>query len=102
MEGTLTPPLETAKAPTPVMDVVAPPPEPMTEAKAEPTASTHTPGPKPSSPFLPAHQSAPTPKPPKHHAPPKTGGVGGAIFATVVIVLGLAALAVYAYIKQPK
>lgn len=35
-------------------------------------------------------------KQPKNHQP----GVGGAIFATVVIVLGLAGLAVYAYLKS--
>ncbi|MEO6513687.1 MAG: hypothetical protein ABIR37_03295 [Candidatus Saccharimonadales bacterium] len=40
-------------------------------------------------------------KPPKIVTPkkPRQPGVGAAIFATVVIVFGLAALAVYAYLK---
>lgn len=42
------------------------------------------------------HHKAEITKPPK---PPRQPGVGLAIFATVVIVLGLAALATYAYLQ---
>jgi hypothetical protein len=43
-------------------------------------------------------------KPPKVVTPkkPRQPGVGTAIFASVVIVLGLAALAVYAYLKTQR
>lgn len=62
------------------MDVKAPaaPPDTNPPAAKQPTK----PAPPPKAP----------PKPPKQ-------GVTAAIFATVIIVLGLAALAVYAYIK---
>lgn len=53
--------------------------------EAEKTPETKTPKP------------AKAPKPPK---PPRTPGVGMAITATVVIVLGLAVLAVYAYLQS--
>jgi hypothetical protein len=46
----------------------------------------------------PAKQPAKIPPPKAAPKPPKQG-VAAAIFATVIIVLGLAALAVYAYIK---
>ena len=85
--------------PTPVMDVVAaPPPEsprspetPDTPPKPAEPDKTHDKPPKP----------APPPKPPK---PPKQpgSGVGLAITATMIIVLGLAALATYAYIQTHK
>ena len=76
-----------APTPNPVMDVVAPPvapappqDSPPTPPKAEtkPVAATKTNKPK----------------------PPAKQGVTAAIVATVIIVLGLAALAVVAYIKQ--
>ena len=87
MEGTqLAPPPEVAKAPMPVMDVVAPPPTP-------PSAS-----PSPSAQPL---NKAALPSMSKAKKA-KDSGVGGAIFTAVVIVLGLAALAVYAYLKQPR
>lgn len=73
-----------------VMDVVSPP---QTTEKSAP----------------PPKESGPVPEKPKkqdskkHEAKPdvpkKSTGVGLAIFATVVIVLGLAALATYAYLK---
>lgn len=77
----------------PIMDVVAPPPESADEAApASAPAPDH---PKSQPPSAPAHQKGP-PQP----KPPKAPGVGAAIYATVIIVLGLAALAVYAYIQQ--
>jgi hypothetical protein len=67
----------------PVMDVVPP---------APPTAETKTPPAKPS--------EQPSKPNPKATTPPKKPGVAAAIFATVIIVIALACLAVYAYIKQ--
>jgi uncharacterized protein HemX len=69
------------------MDVVAPPPATASEAKpALPKASQHP---------------VPQPKNKPAKAPAKAG-VTTAIIATVIIVLGLAILAVYAYLKQTK
>jgi hypothetical protein len=69
---------------SPVMDVVPPPAEPE-PAPAETPAEK--PAPKP-------------PAPPKPASPKQTNGnVIAAIFATVIIVLGLSAMAVMAYIK---
>jgi len=74
-----------------VMDVVAPPPaDKATEPKPEPTAEK----PKPEVPKKAEHK-------PEKPARASTG-VGAAILATVVIVLGLAALATYAYLKTAR
>jgi len=71
-----------------VMDVVAPPP----------TEKAAGPAPQPAA-EKPKHEEAKK----TEHKPEKpqrvSTGVGAAIFATVVIVLGLAALATYAYLK---
>jgi len=83
------PKAETPKpAVAPVMDVVPPP----AADKPQPAAPNPTPAPaaKPAKPAKPV-----TPKQPSN-------GVGMAITATVIIVLGLAALAVYAYLKTAK
>ncbi len=75
---------------SPVMDVVAAPPRDADEAKAEALK----------------HEAA---KPAHHDKKPVTdkparkqhdGNVIAAIVATVIIVLGLSALAVFAYLKQ--
>ncbi len=70
------------------MDVVAAPP-PDAEEKASKAESVK-------------HDSAPAKKAPKPKATgqPRDGSVVAAIFATVIIVLGLAALTVFAYLKQ--
>lgn len=87
----------------PVMDVV-PPPKPAA-ALAVPSEGVKTPPPMPADATPAAETSGAKeqakqakPKVPK---PPKTprSGVGLAIAATVVIVLGLAALFVYAYLR---
>jgi hypothetical protein len=100
MEETQTLPDPKPSRQGPVMDVV--PPRTTSEAAVEPepmaTAPPDQDQPKASNPSMPpAHQKAPPkPKPPKQ---PKNG-VTAAIFGTVIIVLGLAVLAVYAYLKQ--
>lgn len=111
----------TPKPAAPVVDVVAP------HAPAAPPAPTPEPAPadhpgapvkeatdaeqqavKPAPPSTddeakdkPVPKPAKTEKPVKPPKPEKApgDGVGGAIFATVVIVLALAAMATYAYIK---
>jgi uncharacterized protein HemX len=70
----------------PVMDVVPPPVA---------TELPRTGDPKPQPPAQPKAAPEP-PKPPKQPG----NGVTAAIVATVIIVLGLALLAVYAYLKQ--
>jgi hypothetical protein len=70
----------------PVMDVVAPPPGTAPEAKR-------------ALPKLPAQKPVPA-KPTQSKA--AVEGVNTAIAATVVIVLGLALLAVYAYLAQKR
>jgi outer membrane biosynthesis protein TonB len=80
-----------APKPAPVMDVVPPPAaapqpdnvEPQVD-KPEPKAAAKPPAPKPVTPKRPST------------------GMTPAIIATVIIVLGLAALAVYAYLKTSK
>lgn len=85
----------------PVMDVVPPPKAPAASAQAD---DVKTPPP------MPADAMPATEKPdkgqdrqtkPKAAKPPKTphSGVGLAVAATVIIVLGLAALFVYAYLR---
>lgn len=93
-----------AQASTPVMDVSAPPSPPKTHQPAlaiEPAASKASEKPKPA----PEHKAeAKTEKKAtvqsKVQQPKQNNGIGMAIFATVVIVLGLGAIAAYAYIKQ--
>lgn len=89
-----------------VIDVVAPPamvaagvniPQPQSSAgpaaaPKAPPAGLPRPAAKPEQSAKPASQQ-PSPTKPK-------SGVGLAIFATVIIVLGLAGLATYAYLKQ--
>lgn len=81
-----------------VMDVVTPKPAPPADGDSPPIASL------PSAEKTTPHPSKKQPKPPKPAKVPRVAGngVGLAIFATVVIVLGLAAMAVYAYIKTQK
>jgi len=76
-----------APAPAPVMDVVAPPP-----LAQPPAAPVPVPSPAP-----PANVGRSAPVKP---TPARKQGVTAAIIATVIIVLGLAALAVLAYIKN--
>jgi hypothetical protein len=91
-------------APAPVMDVVPPRPkaEPAVGTSPEPMAIAppEEVDPKAKPAAQPTDQKA-APKPPK---PPKQpgNGVTVAIVATVIIVFGLALLAVYAYLKQNK
>lgn len=66
----------------PVMDVKAPSPETKRPLPKAPAQLPQQPG--------------------KPATPPAKSGVTAAITATVIIVLGLAALAVYAYLKQSK
>ncbi len=82
------PKTEPKTAASPAMDVVTAPP-PDAEEKASKAESVK-------------HDSAPAKKAPKPKAAgkPRDGSVTAAIFATVIIVLGLAALAVFAYLKQ--
>jgi hypothetical protein len=80
-----TPPTQTPSAAGPVMDVVAPPP--LANPPNDGRAGTQ-----------PAPADQPAKKALKPKTPPKQG-VTAAITATVIIVLGLAALAVLAYIK---
>lgn len=96
MEEPRTPPPETPipAAPNPAMDVVAPRPKGAPEAVA--SAPPEQTDPKAKQPAK--QETPPKPKTPK----PKGNGVTAAIFATVIIVLGLGLLAVYAYIKQNK
>lgn len=88
------PPSTPSPAPlTPIMDVKAPPavvPEPGVPPTAPAPAASTSPAKQPDEPATPAQ--APTKK-------PAAKGVTTAIIATVIIVLGLAALAVYAYTK---
>jgi hypothetical protein len=92
----------------PVMDVVAPPPAPDPAPAANGDDKPHDPPPA-----EPDHQAGPDEKkpeavkpaevapPPKPVIPKQPGsGIGMAIFGTVVIVLALAGLAVYAYLKS--
>jgi hypothetical protein len=99
-------------APTPVMDVVAPPIDKKPEAPAaqadpldklvaddqreQQTTATH---------HVDKHDKSakhPQSAAPARHNEQTHGGVGAAITATVVIVLALAALATYAYIQTNK
>lgn len=82
------------------MDVV--PPEPMAVKQAPPDEDTGETDQKekPESQSQPADAKSKT-KPPKQPATPKQpkNGVGMAIAGTVIIVLGIAALATYAFLK---
>lgn len=79
------------------MDVAAPKKEAIAtpEPVAEPPASVDS---EPAGTKTPALAAKPKQKP----TPPKQSGnsAGAAIFATVVIVIALAAMATYAYLKQ--
>jgi len=72
--------------PAPAMDIVAPPKmaEPPKQTEDAPAPAEHTAK-------MPVHQTAPK---------PHGNGLGVLIFATVVIVLGLGALMVYAYLRS--
>lgn len=67
------------------------------DVKAPQAAASPADGAPPATP--PPKASAKLTPPPKVPPKPKAKGVTAAIFGTVIIVLGLAALAVYAYIK---
>lgn len=86
-------PKPAAPIPTPVMDVVPPPATPAADkAPAEPAPTNAA----PTAPAPAVKLAKPvTPKQP-------SDGVGMAIAATVIIVLGLAILAVIAYLKTAK
>jgi hypothetical protein len=79
-------------APAPIMDIKVPPPAhpaaPATSSRTTPTGNKSV----YADPTAAAAAKAAPKKPPAK-------GVNAAIFATVVIILGLAALAVYAYTK---
>ncbi|PIZ61748.1 hypothetical protein COY17_03745 [Candidatus Saccharibacteria bacterium CG_4_10_14_0_2_um_filter_52_9] len=75
----------------PAMDVVAPPPQ-----QADPADPPQSAKPEPAKPH---HEDKKAPKP-KAEPKPHNNNVIAAIFATVIIVLGLAALTVLAYLKQ--
>jgi hypothetical protein len=78
----------------PVMDVTAPPAQsPQLNEAVAPAPPETEPGPDQ------GEKKAPVPPKPKLPKEPKSG-VGFAIFATVVIVFGLAALATYAYLQS--
>lgn len=83
-----------AEPPAPVMDVRPPIEEQVPEEQPKPIPPDHE---------LPAHASEPPQPPRQQKAPPvpkqPRSGVTAAIVATVIIVLGLAALATYAYLK---
>ena len=89
------------QASTPVMDVSAPPahPKPASPALAQAPAETEAKA-KPAT--DPKTDTDSKKKATVQGKAPETSsnGVGMAIFATVVIVLGLAGLATYAYLKQ--
>ena len=89
MESAPPPPHPEDKPPHPVMDVV--PPKPLEVQK---TPRDDTTEPSESTTHQKSQKSTIT-KPPKQPG----SGVGLAIFATIVIVLGLAALLVYAYLR---
>ena len=92
----LTPEAEKPVQAGPIMDVVAPPPAEPADGSAPGTPPVTDPSPSTPAPSAPpAHQKAP-PQAKK----PRGAGVNAAIFATVVIILGLAVLAVYAYTNQ--
>jgi len=81
--------------PGPATDMVASPPTDSNHnLQSPPPPTQQQPAPNPAD-----HTSPPSPKVAK---PQRTNGVAGAIFATVVIVIVLAALAVYAYLKQTR
>lgn len=107
---------QASTATAPVMDVVAPPAD--NDKKNETSVPAHVESPEAPDPLdklaaedrrdqqARAKESAPPSDRPSHHA--KTArqkdkshasGVGMAVTATVIIVLGLAALATYAYIQ---
>ena len=88
----------TAPTTTPVMDVRPPEAAPAPESP-KPAPEQTKPAPAPAG--LKKDAKLAEPKPAKVITPkkPRQPGVGMAIFASVVIVLGLAALAVYAYLK---
>jgi hypothetical protein len=93
-------------APNPVMDVVTPRPKAPSAAYTSPEPMAVAPpeeiDPK-AKPSVLAPPQAQQKAPPKPKPPKQPGsGVTAAIFATVVIVFGLALLAVYAYLKQNK
>jgi hypothetical protein len=77
----------TAEKPAEVTDVATPPPEDSTEKSDNPAAT------------LEETQKKKLPKPPKPPKQPRQPGVSMAIFATMVIILGLGALATYAYLR---
>jgi uncharacterized protein HemX len=91
-------------APTPgqVVSVVPPPPAEEKEKSQEPSGEKPVPAPPPEAGKDKTEKvkPLPTPKPQKAVTSKKPhGGVTLAIVATVIIVLGLGAMAVYAYLK---
>ncbi len=82
----------------PVMDVSAPPAQPKPAAPPLAQAPQETDTKTKSDPKSEDKKKATVQS--KAEEPKASNGVGMAIFATVVIVLGLAALATYAYLQQ--
>lgn len=83
-------PLPRPASQAPAMDIVAPPKmaEPPKQAQQEATPPSD-------------HAKAPSAHTPKQHIPlqPRRSGMGLVVAATIVIVLGLGAFMVYAYLR---
>lgn len=100
---------QTPTAPTPVMDVVAPPVEKKPETavgETDPLDKLVAEAQREQQPAA-GHSAEKHHKPAQQQAPAKHNeqgqhGVGAAITATVIIVLALAALATYAYVQTNK
>ena len=87
--------------PEPASAVTKPTPEKPAEATAVATPPPEEPAEKSDNPAetLEEPKKSKTPKPPKPPKQPRQPGVGLAIFATMIIILGLGALATYAYLR---
>ena len=102
MEPQAESPVEMPPNPAPINDVLPPAPaaNPELEQMATPPADPYPPADLPTEtpPEIPPAPTKPAAvnKPPK----PKRSGTAAAIVATVIIVIALAGLAVYAYLKQ--
>jgi len=89
------------QAPTPVMDVSAPPAHPKPASPAIAQAPPETEAKTKEDTDTKATDDSKKKATVQSKVPEKSSsGVGMAIFATVIIVLGLAGLATYAYLKQ--
>jgi len=110
MEKTEEKPAEAPQQPTeqgpqkPVMDVAPPPANDKPADPAQPAQPAEQPVPAPNDPNLPPDPQEPLPEAPAPQKPAKQkqpgSHVGLAIVATIVIVLGLAALATFAFLQN--